>query len=71
MDLLTLYKVGFTVLGVFALFWSFVLDRNRPTSKKEFIAKLIARALFLMFIFTVLVGFCYYAFGLFEVPPSQ
>ncbi|MCW8892992.1 MAG: prominin family protein [Deltaproteobacteria bacterium] len=60
MDPVTVYQTGLIVIVIFALLWSFVLDRNKPPTTKEFVAKLFARTLFLLFIFTVLVGFAYF-----------
>jgi len=60
------YSVGAAVVCVAALFWSFILDRNKPPSVGEFIAKLIARGFFLLVIFAVLMGFLYLAFGVFR-----
>ena len=60
------YAAGIAVACVAALLWSFILDKNRPPSVGEFIAKLIARALFLVVLFAVLMGFLYLAFGVFR-----
>ena len=70
MDPIVIYKAGLVAVIVFALLWSFVLDRNKPSGTKEFIAKLFARALFLAFIFTVVVGFVYWVIGSFQNLPK-
>jgi len=70
MELMTVYTWGAVVVVLYSLFWSFVLDRNKPPTTREFIVKFIARGLFLMFVFSVLVGFAYYALGLFETAPD-
>ena len=70
MDPIVVYKTGLVIVILFALLWSFVLDRNKPSVKKEFIAKLFARALFLAFIFTVVVGFVYWVIGTFQNIPK-
>ena len=59
----TIYSVGLIITVLFALIWSFLLDKNKPPTVKEFIAKLIARGLFIAFIFFVIVGFYYLALG--------
>lgn len=66
MDPVIIYKIGFVVAFVMAAFWSFVFDKNKPASTKELIAKFIARALLIAVLFTVLMGFCYIAFGMFK-----
>ncbi|RLB70286.1 MAG: hypothetical protein DRH07_08930 [Deltaproteobacteria bacterium] len=58
----TIYLAGISITVLFALIWSFFLDKNRPPTVKEFIAKLIARGVFITFIFIVLVGFVYWVF---------
>lgn len=70
MDILSIYKIGALSILVYALFWSFVLDRDKPDTRREFVAKLLARWLFLMFIFSVLTGFAYFAFDVFETPET-
>ena len=60
------YSVGASASVIFAVFWSFVLDKNKPATIGEFIAKLVARALFLIVIFAVLMGFLSLAFGVFR-----
>lgn len=62
----TIYTVGVLIAVVAALLWSFVLDKKKPPTANEFIAKLIARALFLIILFAVLMGFLYLAFGVFR-----
>jgi len=59
----TIYLVGIVVTVFFALIWSFFLDSNKPPTVKEFIAKLVARGLFIAFFFIVIVGFFYLALG--------
>jgi len=59
----TIYSVGLIITVLFALTWSFLLDKNKPPTVKEFIAKLIARGLFIAFILIVIVGFFYLALG--------
>lgn len=71
MDPVVIYKTGLVVVVVFALLWSFVLDRNKPSRPKEFIAKLFSRALFLAFILIVLVGFVYWVLGAFQSAPAS
>lgn len=66
MDPVSVYKIGLVCVAVFALFWSFVLDRKKPSSIKEFVAKLLARAVFVGFFFTILLGFFYLLLGLFQ-----
>jgi len=60
------YTVGAAFAVVSALLWSFLLDKNKPPSVGEFVAKLIARTLFILVIFSVLMGFLYLAFGIFR-----
>lgn len=60
------YSVGASVAMICAVLWSFVLDKNKPAIIGEFIAKLVARALFLIVIFAVLMGFLSLAFGVFS-----
>ncbi|MCK4502726.1 MAG: hypothetical protein KAU22_06790 [Desulfuromonadales bacterium] len=66
MDLVVIYKVGLIVAVAMALLWSFVFDKKKPATAKEFVAKLIARALLIVVLFVVLMGFCYLAFGMFQ-----
>jgi len=61
-----IYSIGAAIAVVCALLWSFVLDKNKPSKRGEFFAKLVARALFLIVIFTVLMGFLSLAFGVFS-----
>ncbi len=60
------YTIGIAVAVVLALLWSFVLDKQKPPSVKEFIAKLIARALFFIALFAIFMGFLSLAFDLFR-----
>ncbi len=66
MDPVIVYKIGFLAALSMAGLWSFIFEKNKPPSTKEFIAKLIARALLIAVLFTVLMGFCYLAFGMFR-----
>lgn len=61
-----IYIAGISVAVVTALFWSFVIDKQKPPSAKEFFAKLVARALFCIAMFAVFMGFLYLAFGVFR-----
>ncbi|MEE4254831.1 MAG: hypothetical protein V2I50_12390 [Desulfuromusa sp.] len=61
-----LYTIGISVAIIMAVCWSFILDKQKPPSIKEFIAKLVARALFIVAMFAVLMGFLYLAFGVFR-----
>ncbi len=56
MEIGTLYKIGIPIALVMAALWSFVFDKNKPSSKKEFIAKLVARALLFIVFLAVIVG---------------
>lgn len=67
MDIVSIYQIGVVACVLYALFWSFVLDREKPPGKLEFVGKLVARCLFLVFILSVLVGFAYFALGMFDV----
>ena len=60
------YIVGISVAVGMALVWSFILDKQKPPSVKEFIAKLIARALFFIALIAIFMGFLSLAFGLFR-----
>jgi len=62
----TVYTAGVSLAIVAALLWSFIFDKNKPPTVKEFIAKLVARAVFLIVLFAVLMGFLYLAFGVFR-----
>ena len=53
-----IYIIGISVAVVMALIWSFVLDKQKPPSAKEFIAKLVARALFFIALMAIFMGFC-------------
>lgn len=61
-----IYLVGISVAVVLALIWSFVLDKQKPPTVKEFIAKLIARTLFFIALIAIFMGFLSLAFGLFR-----
>ena len=61
-----IYIVGISVAVVMALIWSFVLDKQKPPSVKEFVAKLVARALFFIALIAIFMGFLSLAFGLFR-----
>ena len=68
MDQMTLYRVGLLVVVLLAVGWSFVWDRDKPPTVKEFVAKLVARALFLALVYAILVSFVYLTIGLFHTP---
>ena len=65
-NLYTVYTIGLLVAGFGALLWSFILDKHKPPKIGGFIAKLVARAVFLLIIFAVLMGFLSLAFGMFH-----
>ncbi len=58
------YKIGLSVAVVVAVFWSFVLDKQKPATIAEFLGKFAARTLFLIFMFAIVMGFLYLALGL-------
>ncbi len=60
------YSIGIIVAVIMALFWSFILDKQKPPSVKEFIVKLVARAVFFIALFAIFMGFLYLAFGVFR-----
>jgi hypothetical protein len=70
MDQMPLYMVGLLVVVLLAIVWSFVWDRHKPAAIKEFVAKLLARALFLALVYAILVSFVYLTVRLF-VPPAD
>lgn len=59
----TIYPIGISIALVIALLWSFVFDKQKPPTVKEFAAKLAARALLLIVLFAAVMGFLYLAFG--------
>ena len=61
-----IYTAGIFVAICMALIWSFILDKQKPPGIKEFIAKLIARALFFIALIAIFMGFLYLAFGVFR-----
>ena len=61
-----IYTSGVSVAVFMALIWSFVLDKKRPPSVKEFVAKFVARALLFIVFFLIFMGFLYLAFGVFR-----
>jgi len=61
-----IYTIGISIAVLMAICWSFFLDTKKPPNVKEFLAKFVARALFLIAIFAFLMGFLYLAFGLFR-----
>ena len=61
-----IYTVGISVAILMAAIWSFVLDKQKPPTAKEFIAKLAARALFFIALIAIFMGFLYVAFGVFR-----
>lgn len=65
MDLMTLYIIGLLGVVLLAVVWSFVLDRHKPPTIKEFVAKFVARALFLALVYAILVSFVYLTVRLF------
>jgi len=64
-SLSSIYIIGFSIAVLLALVWSFILDKNKPPTIKEFIAKLVARGLLFAVLLLVIVGFLNIAFGLF------
>ena len=61
-----IYTIGISTAVVMALLWSFVFDKQKPPTAKEFAAKLAARALLIVALFAAFMGFLYVAFGLFR-----
>ena len=66
MDILQVYTYGLMASAVVALVWSYVLDKNKPPTSREFTLKLLARFVFVAFMFAVIIGFLYLAIGLFR-----
>ncbi|MFK5926259.1 MAG: hypothetical protein QM483_06490 [Desulfuromusa sp.] len=66
MTLGLVYPIGISIAVIIALLWSFVFDQQKPPTTKEFAAKLVARALFLIALFAIFMGFLDLAFGLFR-----
>lgn len=64
-NLYSTYIIGTLIAAILALIWSFILDKNKPATTKEFIAKLVARGLLIAVLFVVIMGFLNIAFGLF------
>lgn len=60
------YFYGGLAALILALAWSFILDDRKPPTTSEFLLKLLARFLFLAFMFAVIIGFLYLAIGLFR-----
>ena len=58
-----IYGIGIVGAFFIAFCWSFIFDKNKPPTAREFIAKLIARWVFIGFIYFVIVGFVYFALG--------
>jgi len=58
-----IYEMGAAIAIFAALCWSFIFDKNKPPTVREFVAKLIARGVFIGFIYFVIVGFIYFALG--------
>ena len=56
MDIGSIYIIGIPVAILIALLWSFVFDKQKPPTVKEFIAKLLARALLLIVMLAFVVG---------------
>ncbi len=65
-SLYSIYTIGISIAVILALIWSFVLDKNKPPTVKEFVAKLVARWLLITVLFVVIVGFIDLSFGLFR-----
>ena len=63
MDLVLIYKIVALISAGMALVWSFVLDKNKPPTATEFIAKLVVRALFILLLLSVVVGVVTMALG--------
>jgi len=61
----TIYIIGILIAIISALIWSFILDKNKPLKVGEFVAKFLARGLLIAFLYVVVVGFIYLAFGTF------
>lgn len=58
-----IYEIGIVGALFMALCWSLIFDKNKPPTVIEFIAKLIARGIFIGFIYFVIVGFVYFVLG--------
>ena len=56
MEIGTIYQIGIPIALVMAALWSFVFDKDKPPTKKEFLAKLVARALLFIVFLAVIVG---------------
>ena len=61
MNLDALYSYGIPAAFVMAMVWSFVLDKKKPPTAKEFVAKLLARTLVFVVFLAVIVGFLFLA----------
>ncbi len=66
LDLYSIYTIGISIAVILALIWSFLLDKNKPLTIKEFVAKLLARGILIVVLFVVVMGFLDLAFGLFR-----
>ncbi len=66
MDIFQVYQYGLLTAVVLALVWSLILDQKKPPTAGEFALKLLARCVFLAFLFAVLIGFLHLAIGLFR-----
>jgi len=62
----SIYTIGISIAVVLALIWSFILDKNKPPTIKEFVAKLLARGVLIVVLFVVVMGFLDLAFALFR-----
>ena len=56
MSLYTVYAIGLLISFLLGSIWSFV-DKKKPPTVKEFLAKLVARALVLFVLIMIIVGF--------------
>ncbi len=55
-DIWTVYLVGAVVAFGMAAVWSFLLDKQKPPTIKELVAKFVARALLIAFFISVVIG---------------
>lgn len=56
MSLYTIYAIGLLISFFLGSIWSFV-DKNKPPTAKEFLAKLVARSCVLFALIVIIVGF--------------
>ena len=52
----TLYIIGIPIAILMALLWSFVFDKQKPPTTKEFVLKLLARAMLFIVMLAVVIG---------------